>query len=171
MTDHAIAPGDHIVALARGWIGTPYHHQASTKGAGTDCLGLVRGLWRELYGEASERPPTYTPSWGEFGREELLLEGARRNLVLIDEAEHGLGLPPKRRVWQPGFILLFRQKINMVAKHCAIVSGPEMMVHAYSGVGVAETSIGVWGTRVAGIFAFPSPPESLPRPPSRGSPG
>lgn len=31
-----------IVAAARGWIGTPYLHQASLKGVGTDCLGLVR---------------------------------------------------------------------------------------------------------------------------------
>ena len=28
------------------WIGTPYRHQASLKGVGCDCLGLVRGVWR-----------------------------------------------------------------------------------------------------------------------------
>jgi cell wall-associated NlpC family hydrolase len=39
----------HIVALAREWLGTPYHHQASLKGVGTDCVGLVRGIWREVY--------------------------------------------------------------------------------------------------------------------------
>lgn len=33
-----------IVARARAWIGTPYEHQASCRGAGTDCLGLLRGL-------------------------------------------------------------------------------------------------------------------------------
>jgi hypothetical protein len=31
------------VEIARGWIGTPYLHQASRRGAGADCLGLVRG--------------------------------------------------------------------------------------------------------------------------------
>src|SRR5215207_7343246 len=36
---------EQIVAAARGWIGTPYHHQASVKGVGCDCLGLIRGLW------------------------------------------------------------------------------------------------------------------------------
>ena len=35
-----------IVAEARAWIGTPYRHQASLKGVGCDCLGLVRGVWR-----------------------------------------------------------------------------------------------------------------------------
>ncbi|RDD95564.1 peptidase, partial [Paracoccus pantotrophus] len=28
-----------VVQAARGWIGTPYVHQGSAKGAGTDCLG------------------------------------------------------------------------------------------------------------------------------------
>ena len=59
-----------IVAAARGWIGTPYVHQASVKGAGTDCLGLVRGIWRELYGPEPEALPAYTPDWGEAGVQE-----------------------------------------------------------------------------------------------------
>jgi len=32
-----------IVVETRDWIGTPYRHQASLKGVGCDCLGLVRG--------------------------------------------------------------------------------------------------------------------------------
>jgi cell wall-associated NlpC family hydrolase len=39
-----------VVALARTWLGTPYHHQASLRGAGADCLGLLRGVYAELYG-------------------------------------------------------------------------------------------------------------------------
>jgi NlpC/P60 family putative phage cell wall peptidase len=39
-----------IVAEARTWIGTLYHHQASVKGIGCDCLGLVREVWRALIG-------------------------------------------------------------------------------------------------------------------------
>ena len=38
----------HIIALARDWLGTPYHHQASLRGVGTDCVGLIRGIYREL---------------------------------------------------------------------------------------------------------------------------
>jgi NlpC/P60 family putative phage cell wall peptidase len=30
-----------VVAAARGWIGTPYRHQARLKGVGVDCIGLV----------------------------------------------------------------------------------------------------------------------------------
>ena len=37
-----------IIAQARTWIGTPYHHQARLKGVGCDCLGLVVGVADEL---------------------------------------------------------------------------------------------------------------------------
>lgn len=40
-------PND-IVAQARSWIGTPFHHQARLKKVGCDCLGLVVGVVDEL---------------------------------------------------------------------------------------------------------------------------
>lgn len=54
---------DEIVAAARGWIGTPYQHQASLKGVGADCLGLVRGVWRGIVGPEPEETPAYTSTW------------------------------------------------------------------------------------------------------------
>lgn len=42
-----IQPED-IIAQARTWLGTPYHHQARLKGVGCDCLGLVVGVADEL---------------------------------------------------------------------------------------------------------------------------
>jgi NlpC/P60 family putative phage cell wall peptidase len=46
-----------IVAIARGWLGTPYRHQASLKGVGCDCLGLVRGVYAEAYGRPAATGP------------------------------------------------------------------------------------------------------------------
>jgi cell wall-associated NlpC family hydrolase len=37
-----------VVAQARTWIGTPFHHQARLKGVGVDCAGLVIGVARDL---------------------------------------------------------------------------------------------------------------------------
>jgi cell wall-associated NlpC family hydrolase len=37
-----------VVAAARDWIGTPFHHQARLKAVGVDCIGLVIGVAREL---------------------------------------------------------------------------------------------------------------------------
>ena len=47
------------LAEARRWIGTPYRHQASCLGAGCDCLGLVRGIWRSLYRDEPQTVPAY----------------------------------------------------------------------------------------------------------------
>lgn len=33
-----------IVAEARTWLGTPFHHQARLKSKGCDCLGLIVGV-------------------------------------------------------------------------------------------------------------------------------
>ena len=48
---------DQIVDCARRWIGTPYRHQASRCGVGADCLGLVRGVYRDLYAQEFRMTP------------------------------------------------------------------------------------------------------------------
>lgn len=37
-----------VVAAARSWLGTPFHHQARLNGVGVDCVGLVIGVARTL---------------------------------------------------------------------------------------------------------------------------
>lgn len=37
-----------VVAKAREWLGTPYHHQARLRAVGVDCIGLLIGVCREL---------------------------------------------------------------------------------------------------------------------------
>src|SRR6187200_1412340 len=104
---------DHIVHLARTWLGTPYHHQASVRGVGTDCIGLVRGIYRELHGRDAEAAPAYTRDWAEATAEEMLLAAARRHLVEI---------PSDRAA--PGDVLVFRYRGRTVAKHAAIMATP-----------------------------------------------
>ena len=140
-----------IVGAAATWLDTPYRHQASLKGVGCDCLGLVRGVWRELYGQEPEAPPPYRPDWAETGGRETLLEAARRRLVEVPVAEA-----------QPGDVLLFRMSPDACLKHCAIVSArqagdPETrMIHAYWGRAVVESWLGLWWRRrLAHAFSFP----------------
>ena len=143
------ATGDRVVALARAWIGTPYCHQASCRGAGADCLGLVRGVWRELYGAEPELVPGYTADWGEAGRKERLWRAARRHL-----RERAAEEP-----MQAGDLLLFRMRRGAVAKHLGIAAevGPRArFVHAYSGHAVCESALsGPWARRIAARFVFP----------------
>lgn len=135
-----------VVAAARGWIGTPYVHQGSVRGAGTDCLGLVRGLWRELVGPEPLAIPPYTPDWGEAGAEELLLGGAGRLLVAAPAEA-------------PGDVLVFRMRVGAIAKHMGILArvGPEAsFIHAYDRHGVVESPLSApWRSRIAGRFRFP----------------
>jgi NlpC/P60 family putative phage cell wall peptidase len=136
------------VDLARGWRGTPYVHQASAKGAGCDCLGLLRGVWRELYGAEPETVPAYSRDWSEPQGEERLWEAALRHLNVKTP---GTG--------EAGDVLLFRMRDGAVAKHLGIQSacGPDpRFIHAYSGRGVVESPLNSpWRRRIVARFEFP----------------
>ena len=140
-----------IVDAARAWIGTPYHHQASRRGIGTDCLGLVRGVWRDLYGSDAETPPAYSRDWAEAGGQETMLDAASRHLVRIPLSEI-----------EPGDVVVFRLRSGVVAKHAAIIASPSTMVHAMEGAPVCEVSLSHWWRRrIAGAFRFPDLSEGL----------
>ncbi|MPZ57624.1 MAG: peptidase P60 [Rhizobiales bacterium] len=137
--------GATIVAVARTWKGTPYRHQASRKGLGCDCLGLIRGVWRELAGAEPERLPPYTPSWAEDKGQETMRDAALRHMreVPVDRLE-------------PGDVLLFRVRRGRPAKHAAIAVDRQHIIHAYGGHAVEETPIPAeWRDCIAYAFAFP----------------
>jgi len=134
-----------IVAEARGWIGTRYVHQASLKGVGCDCLGLLRGVWRNCIGDEPERAPAYAPDWAEASGEEALAQAALRHLVAIRIDEIGAG-----------DVLLFRWRNGCVAKHAAIAAGEGRMIHAHEGAAVCEVALAPWWLRrLAFAFRFP----------------
>lgn len=139
---------DAIVAAARGWLGTPYRHQAACRGAGADCLGLVVGVWREVLGRVPAELPAYTADWSEAGGRELLLEAALRWLEPA-----GPGAPAA------GEVLLFRMRAGAVAKHLGILTeagAAPRFIHAYSGHAVMETAFSEpWARRLAARFRFP----------------
>lgn len=139
-----IRRGD-IVAAARRWIGTPYQHQASLLGVGCDCLGLLRGVWREVVGGEPEQAGAYSPAWAELSDTDPLLEAATRHLV-----------PRPDGTIEQGSVLVFRWRDNMAAKHCGIATSANRFVHAHDGASVAEVAIiHAWRRRVVGVFDFP----------------
>ena len=150
-------PAD-IFAAARSWLGTPYHHQAAVKGAGCDCLGLVRGVYEELYGKPAEAPPPYSRDWAEASAIETMIEAARRHLVPVDLHDA-----------RAGDVVIFRLRSGAMAKHAAILSGEQRMIHAMEGAPACEVHINSWWRRrMAAAFRFPdkeSPDvEPLPKP-------
>lgn len=140
-----------IVDAARDWVGTPYRHQGSCKGAGADCLGLIRGVWREVIGSEPEAVPAYTMDWSEPQRVEDLWQAAIRHFS-----------PKDRKDEAPGDLLLFRMRDGSVAKHLGIAGsvGPRAsFIHAYSRHAVVESPLSdPWRRRIVARFQFPEQP-------------
>ncbi len=133
-----------IIAEARSWIGTPYHHQASLKGIGADCLGLVRGVWRSVHGYDAETPPAYSRDWAEAAGEETLLAAAGRHMRPIEIADMKFG-----------DVLIFRFRASVPAKHVGILMSATAFVHAMEGGAACEVTLSPWWRRrIAGVFAF-----------------
>ena len=145
------APADpaRVVAIAESWLGTPYLHQASARGLSTDCLGLARGIWRDLHGAEPIAPPPYTRDWGESSGREVMWEAARAFLSEVPLSTAG-----------PGALILFRMVASAPAKHCGIlVPGPTdqlALIHARETTGVTREPFTLpWRRRAVAAFLFP----------------
>lgn len=135
-----------VVAEALEWLGTPYRHQGSRKGVACDCLGLVLGVWREIYGHELEQPGPYAPDWAEATQQERLLDGLRRHLLEKPVA-----------AMAAGDLIVFRWRPHLPAKHAAILTEPNCFVHAYQDHGVTLTRlVPQWRRRITAAFAFPN---------------
>jgi NlpC/P60 family putative phage cell wall peptidase len=133
-----------IVAAARAWIGTPYRHQAATLGAGCDCVGLLRGVWRSLYGKEPPALPPYRADWRDLGHAEEL------------QAMAETWLRPAAEPLTPGRIVLFRLGRLPLPKHCGILVGRDRFIHAQERLGVVEATLNDnWRRRIAACFNFP----------------
>lgn len=135
---------DQIVRIAREWIGTPFHHQASVKGVGCDCIGLVRGIFAELYGYMPP-VPAYSWDWGDSnGNEDIIAAG-------FEYMEPVTSSPA-----MPGDVIAIRWKKGLVAKHVMLLSDFNRAIHAYQGTPVTEVYLNDWWfTKVALVFRFP----------------
>ena len=139
------ADSDLVVTVARAWLGTPYHDQASLRGVGCDCLGLARGVWREMVGAETFPIPPYSRDWGEIGPREVLAEGARRMMAEVALADAVTGA-----------LVLFRMAPRAIAKHVGILTTPDSFIHSYERLGVIEEVLTpIWRRRIAFAFLFP----------------
>ena len=146
----ASADPDRVIAAARSWLGTPYHDQASLKDVGCDCLGLIRGVWREVVGRETFTIPPYSRDWGEIGARELIADAARAAMIEIDTEQA-----------QPGAVVMFRMTPRTIAKHLGVMTAPGSFVHSYERLGVIEEPLNhAWRRRIAFAFVFPQNEET-----------
>ena len=139
-----ICDAEKVAAAARGWLGTPYRHQASVKGAGCDCLGLLRGVWREINGPEPSGTPPYPADWRDPMNAGALEAAAERFLLRAD------GSPVR------GQVVLFRMHRSMPPKHCGIMVAGDRFIHAQEHIGVVEANLtDGWARRISGFFFIP----------------
>lgn len=138
---------EDIIKIARSWIGTPYHHQASLKGVGCDCIGLVRGVYCEAYDTELPEMVNYSSDWGDANGNEDMVIAALKYLdpQPLDQAS-------------TGSVVLMRWSEARVAKHCMIMTGASTAIHAYNRTPVTEIHLSDWWLRRM-VFAFKFPEE------------
>ncbi len=138
---------EQAVELARTWLGTPYQHQACLKGVGVDCVGLVRGIYAEMYGQEAPYLINYSADWGDSNGNEAMLEAARTYLepVPLDQVN-------------AGHVVLMRWQKHRVAKHSMIMTGPATAIHAYNRAPVIEVDLHKWWLDKI-VYAFTWPEE------------
>ena len=108
-----------VVAEARSWLRTPYHHEARVKGVGVDCAHLLIGVFAAP-SVGLIKPldiPHYPHDWH-------MHQGAERYLGIVLDHAHEIPGPPL-----PGDVVLYR--FGRCFSHGAIVVAWPMIIHAY----------------------------------------
>jgi NlpC/P60 family putative phage cell wall peptidase len=115
---------ESIVAEARTWIGTPYHHKAHVKGHGVDCAWMPIEVYRHFgFIPPDFDPGHYASDWYMHKSEEIYLRQVEKFGRRIEAAK-------------PGDFALF--KLGRCACHGAIVIDPDHVIHADLRTGKVE---------------------------------
>jgi len=132
----------NAVALARGWIGTPYVTGAALRGAGADCIGLIEGVAAELSGQPRPERPPWRADWARIT--DLAAVAASAGFAILDPA-----------AVQPGDVVALRLTRGAPPHHLAILASAATIVHAVEGAGVVEVHLSSLAQRISLAAAFP----------------
>ena len=115
-----------VITEAKSWIGTPYHQQASVKGAGVDCAYLLMCVYHEV--GLTEMPDVgnYASDWHLHRSEEQYLSWVQKYAKRTENP-------------QTGDIALF--KFGRCVSHGAIVLTQDTVIHSYIGLGCVISSL------------------------------
>lgn len=118
----------HVLAVARTWIGTPFHDNAGVKGVGVDCAHLLAAVAVEAGLIAPFAIEHYSPQFMLHRDAPLFESYVRRFAHEIDAASV-----------KPADIVLY--KVGRSFAHGAfVVDWPSAVIHAFKIFGlVAET--------------------------------
>ena len=146
--------GTNIVACARGWLGTRFHHQGRLKKTdnhkgGVDCLGLLVGIARELQLTHASGQPLFMFDETDYSHSPDAIK-------LKDRLAQILCAVPVQSI-EPGDILLLR--IDGNPQHLAIASDRQEglgLIHSYAPArAVVEHDLDEWWhKRIESAFRY-----------------
>jgi cell wall-associated NlpC family hydrolase len=135
-----------VIAAARSFIGTPFHHQGRAPGIGLDCVGVV-----VCAGRAAGDPCSWDhTNYGRVQGAGLIFEEASKYLVRSDPDPH------------PGDVLIFALDSRVsLPQHSGILTEAGTFVHARFGtrrkIGPVEEReySPTWRSRTFATFRYP----------------
>jgi hypothetical protein len=123
---------ENVVAAARSWLGTPYHHAADVKGHGVDCAMILIRVYCDLGIVEKFDPRPYTRDW-------FMHRGEEKYLGHLFERS--------KEVREPGLGDIAVFQMGRCYGHAGIMSRmePFSIIHAFAPAGrvvedVVETS-------------------------------
>lgn len=135
---------DQVIAVARTWLGTPYHHQGRLKHVGVDCIGLILGVGSECGQHGFDRP-----EFVAYGRRP---PRGKSMLTYFDDLIVARAGEP-----QPSDILVFWvNKETKRPQHIALYTG-STLIHTFADIGrVVEHGFSPeWREKLVKTYRFP----------------
>ncbi len=148
---------DRIIAEARSWLGTPWRHQASVKGVGCDCAGLVRGVGNALGLMDCREGAVGTAEFAGYGRAPEPKRMIRALDRFMTRSSRAAARQPDALEPVPGSVLLIR--FDRDPQHLAILTLEDTIVHALASAGcVVEHRLSAdWRARVVAAWSYQCP--------------
>ena len=128
-----------VVAEARSWIGTPYHHGADIRGVGVDCAMLLVRVFCDLGLVETFDPRPYPRDW-------MLHRDEERYLPFVADRAHEVEAPGA------GDVVIWR--VGRTFSHGGIVTAWPLVVHAFAKARIVLES----DASMPGRFADPRHP-------------
>ncbi len=122
-----------VVAEARAWLRTPYHHMGRVKGAGVDCATLLAEVYARAGVVPSVAVPFYPPDWHLHRDAERYLGFVLDHAVELSADESTPIADGRELKALPADLALWR--FGRCFSHGAIVIDWPLVIHAYAGKG------------------------------------
>lgn len=134
---------EKVIAEAKSWLGTPFHHAARVKGVGVDCVNLLVGVFSASGLIPSFEIDAYPQDWHLHNDAALFLDGVLKFADPVPDGETP----------QAGDVAMFR--FGRHAAHGAIIVDYPLVIHAWRQVGqvvLSEIDSGPLAERLAGFY-------------------